>query len=112
MAPMLSRLLKICAPLVLLLVLLLLGGGVSLATALAGSDVADSCCRHDCDGQPPAGDSECVDSQCRCLFCSVPLLFHAPLTGSTATAGQLFWPWSRFIPTAPVRLIDYPPESA
>jgi hypothetical protein len=109
---MLSPLLKICAPLVLLLALLLLGGGVSLATALAGSNVADSCCRHDCDSRPPTGDGECADSQCRCLFCSVPLLFHAPLIGSTAAAGQLFWLWSRFIPAAPVRLIEYPPESA
>lgn len=112
MAPMLSRLLKICAPLMLLLALLLLGGGLSLATALAGSAIADSCCRHDCDSQPPADNGECADSQCRCLFCSVPLLYHAPLTGSTAAAGQLFGPWSRFIPAAPVRLIDYPPEAA
>lgn len=109
---MLIRLRNICAPLVLLLALLLLGGGVSVATALAGNDVADSCCRHDCDSQTPAADGECADSQCRCLFCSVPLLYQPSLTGATTAAGQLFGHWSRFIPAVPVRLIDYPPEPA
>lgn len=101
------------APLVLLFALFFLTGAATAMDSLSGQAKTDLCCQQEADpSEAPTSDTECSDSSCRCLSCSVPLLFKNQLSSLLATKSRPLWDWSWFVPSAPGRSIDYPPEHA
>ena len=109
---MLTPLLKIAAPLTLLLALIFLAGAASAAVSLAGKAEANHCCEKEAEEQAPsAPGGECTDPGCGCLSCSASLLFQVPRISSVVSEYRPpLWPLTRSIPSAPGRSIDYPPE--
>ena len=108
---MLNALLKIAAPLMLLMTLVFLTGAVSATSSLAGKPKADPCCEKEAESDLPPAGGECADPGCGCLSCSVPLLFQAPpISPSISEYRPSPWTRVRSMPSAPGRSIDYPPE--
>jgi hypothetical protein len=108
---MLTSLMKIAAPLTLLLALIFLAGAVSAAVPLGGKAEASHCCEKEADEEAPSADGECTDPGCGCLSCSASLLSQIPrISSSTSEYRPLLWILTLSIPSAPGRSIDYPPE--
>lgn len=108
---MLNPLLKIAAPLVLLLALIFLAGAASAAVSLAGKAEANYCCEKEAEEQAPSTGGECTDPGCGCLSCSASLLFQLPrISPSISEYRPPLWTLTRSLPSAPGRSIDYPPE--
>jgi len=108
---MLKPLLKYAAPLMLVFALLFLSGAAQAAVAVSGAQAADICCEKEARPQAPEPEGDCADPGCRCLSCSASLLFETPMTqASVASSDSLPCSLARFLPPAPERSIDYPPE--
>ena len=108
---MLNALLKIAAPLILLLALVFLAGAASAAASLAGKAEANHCCEKEAEEQAPSTAGECTDAGCGCLSCSASLLSQMPrIPSSNLEYRSPPWTLIRSMPSAPGRSIDYPPE--
>jgi hypothetical protein len=109
---MLNALLKIAAPLVLLLGLVILAGAASAAASLAGKAEANHCCEKEAEEQAPSNGGECTDPGCGCLSCSASLLSQTPrISPSISEYRPPLWTLIPSIPSPPGRSIDYPPEA-
>ena len=98
------------APFVLLFALTLLTGAATAADSLAGNSKADLCCQGEAEAPEPRSETECSDTSCRCLSCSVPILFHITLNQPSPGKIHPGWLWGWHITSAPGRAIEYPPE--